>query len=101
MFPLIGFQFLFTLFLPLSVLALVAVQNHSIRILTILSSCLLLLCAESDMYIWLLIKWLPCAFMSLFINPNQQNILTVKWDYLLAMTAVAPFLFFIGIGQIN
>ena len=101
MFPLIGFQFLFTFFLPLSVLALVTIQNHSIRILSLLTTCLLLLCVKYDMWLWCLIKWMPCACMSFFINLNPQKIFPVRWDYLLAITAVIPFLFLIGIEQLN
>ena len=101
MFPLIGFQFLFTFFLPLSVLALVTIQNHSIRILSLLTTCLLLLCVKYDMWLWCLIQWMPCACMSFFINLNPQKIFPVRWDYLLAITAVMPFLFLIGIEQLN
>ena len=100
-FPLIGLQFLFTLFLPLSVLALVAIQNHRIRLLSLLTTCLLLLCTKYDMWLWNFIKWLPCVCMSFFIHCHPQKTLPVKWDYLLAITAVAPFLFYIGIGYLN
>lgn len=99
-FPLIGLQFLFTFFLSLSVLALVTIQNHSIRILSILTTCLSLLCIKYDMRLWCLIKWMPCACMLVFINLHPQKIFPVRWDYLLAISAVAPFLFYIGISNL-
>lgn len=99
-FPLIGLQFLFTLFLPLSVLALVAIQSHRIRLLSTLTTCLLLLCIKYDMSLWCLIKWVPCACMSFFINLHPQKIFPVRWDYLLAISAVTPFLFYIGISTL-
>lgn len=101
MFPLIGLQFLFALSLPLSVLALATIQNHRMRVLSILATCLLLLRVKYDMRLWCLIKWIPCACMLLFFNSYQKKTFPVKWDYLLAITAEAPFLFYIGIGQLN